>query len=131
MSYNRFREQKAGFSNANAQSSPRPDLSKEEYGRYRKSVYLFQNSNSVYDLSGEFSILPLFRPVTGSLTEARGQKANIHIIREMLQLCEIIDTGGYVHCEETPGLKVMFFGELFDVRSFEIRMKYHPSFIHI
>lgn len=58
----------------------------------------------------------LFRPVAGSLTEARGQKANIHVIREMLQLCEIIDTGGEEYCEDTPGLKVMFFGELFDVR---------------
>lgn len=38
----------------------------------------------------------------------------------MLQLCEIIDTGGYVHCEENPGLKVIFFGELFDVRLMEV-----------
>ncbi|XP_055308911.1 actin-binding Rho-activating protein-like [Sitodiplosis mosellana] len=88
MSHNQwFREQRGAVANVNAQSSPRPDPSREEYGR----------------------------PVAGSLTEARGQKANIHIIREMLQLCEIIDTGGYVHCEETPELKVMFFGELFDI----------------
>lgn len=56
------------------------------------------------------------RPIAGSLTEARGQKANIHVFREMLELCEIINSEGYSHCEETPKLKVILFGELFNVR---------------
>ncbi|XP_031625362.1 actin-binding Rho-activating protein-like [Contarinia nasturtii] len=55
------------------------------------------------------------RPIAGSLTEARAQKANIHIYREMLQLCEIIDKRGYYQSEETPDLKVIPFGELFRI----------------
>lgn len=64
------------------------------------------------------------RPVAGSLTEARGQKANIHVCREMLELCEIISSEGYAHCEETPKLKVILFGELFNVSSIEIWPNY-------
>lgn len=73
-------------------------------------IYLRECDNN------EYSIKYFLRPVAGSLTEARGQKANIHIIREMLQLCEVIDMGGYAYCPENPGLKVMLFGELFNVR---------------
>lgn len=71
----------------NRGTSPRPKFSKEEYGK----------------------------PVAGSLTEARGQKANIHVFREMLELCEIINSEGYSHCKETPKLKVILFGELFNI----------------
>lgn len=55
--------------------------------------------------------------MVGSLTEARGQKANIHVLREMLQLCEVIDSGGFAFDDENPDLKVIPFGELFNVRS--------------
>lgn len=56
------------------------------------------------------------RPIAGSLTEARGQRANIHVFKEMLELCEIINSEGFSHCKETPKLKVILFGELFNVR---------------
>lgn len=56
------------------------------------------------------------RPIAGSLTEARGQKANIHVFREMLELCQIINSEGYSHDKEHPKLKVILFGELFNVR---------------
>lgn len=55
-----------------------------------------------------------FRPLAGSLTEARGQKANIHVLREMLELCQIIDSEGYVVKDE-PTMRVIPFGELFNV----------------
>lgn len=54
--------------------------------------------------------------MVGSLTEARGQKANMHVFRELLELCEIINSEGFSHCKETPKLKVILFGELFNVR---------------
>lgn len=63
----------------------------------------------------EFSFLVFFRPIAGSLTEARGQKANIHVFKEMLELCQVINSEGYIHNKETPKLKVILFGELFNV----------------
>ncbi|XP_031626795.1 actin-binding Rho-activating protein [Contarinia nasturtii] len=76
------------FTNANAErGAPRPKFSKEEYGR----------------------------PVAGSLTEARGQKANIHVCKDMLELCQIINSEGYSHDKEHPKLKVILFGELFNI----------------
>lgn len=65
-------------------------------------------------------MLKYCRPVVGSLTEARGQKANIHVFREMLELCQIICSEGYAHDEEHPKLKVILFGELFNVSSIEM-----------
>lgn len=52
------------------------------------------------------------KPVVGSLTEMRGQKANIHISRELLQLCEIIDSEGEPY-SDNPNLKAICFGDLF------------------
>lgn len=69
----------------------------------------------VVNLQNKYFLKEKFRPVVGSLTEARGQKANIHVLREMLQLCEIIDSGGCAFDDEHPDLKVITFGELFDV----------------
>lgn len=57
----------------------------------------------------------IYRPIAGSLTEARGQKANIHVFKEMLELCQVIKSEGYVHDKEHPKLKVILFGELFNV----------------
>lgn len=55
------------------------------------------------------------RPVEGSLTEARGQKANIHIYKEIMELCYVIDSEGEAHSEKSPQLKVIPFGQLFNV----------------
>lgn len=76
------------FTDASGRKSPRLQLSKSEYGR----------------------------PIAGSLTEQRGQKANIHVFREMCELCEIINGSGAPQDEEDPkGPKWIFFGELFNV----------------
>lgn len=53
--------------------------------------------------------------MAGSLTEARGQRANMHVFKEMLELCEIINSEGYPQTKETPELKFIVFGELFNV----------------
>lgn len=63
-----------------------------------------------------------FRPIAGSLTEARGQKANMHVFKEMLELCEVIWQMGYSHDPETPQLKVILFGELFNVSWIFLRL---------
>lgn len=54
------------------------------------------------------------RPIAGSLTEARGQKANMHVFKEMLELCQIINSEGYVS-KDQPELAFIPFGELFNV----------------
>lgn len=72
---------------ADGRSSPKPKFSKEEYGK----------------------------PIAGSLTEARGQKANMHVFKEMLELCQIINSEGYPQTEEDPTLKFIPFGELFNI----------------
>lgn len=63
----------------------------------------------------KFSDFRFFRPIAGSLTEARGQKANMHVFKEMLELCQIINTEGYVS-KDQPELAFIPFGELFNVR---------------
>lgn len=73
--------------NSNGLKVPKPMLSKDEYGR----------------------------PVHGSLTEARGQRANIHVFKEMYELCQIINSEGYPQSKSKPDLKVISFGELFNV----------------
>lgn len=45
----------------------------------------------------------------------RGQKADIHISKEIVQLCEIIDSEGESISEENPDLKGICFGDLFSV----------------
>lgn len=97
-------------------------------------------ANSVIShVSADWFIYLLFfskpnRPVAGSLTEARGQRANIHVFKEMLELCEIICSEGYSHCKETPKLKVILFGELFNVshiRKHTIELIYLFLFYHV
>ncbi|KAG4077615.1 hypothetical protein HA402_008875, partial [Bradysia odoriphaga] len=75
------------FSQDGRSVSPKPKFSKEEYGK----------------------------PIAGSLTAARGQKANMHVFKEMLELCQIINTEGYPQSEEDPSLKFILFGELFNI----------------
>ncbi|XP_037933376.1 uncharacterized protein LOC119668066 isoform X2 [Teleopsis dalmanni] len=74
------------FSGRNERSSPKPSFSKDEYGK----------------------------PKAGSLTEMRGQKANMHILKEMVELCQIIDSEGYKVTDE-PSMRVIPFGELFNI----------------
>ncbi|XP_055904507.1 uncharacterized protein LOC129940254 isoform X2 [Eupeodes corollae] len=57
------------------------------------------------------------RPLAGSLTEQRGQKANIHVLKEMLELCQIIDSEGY-NVKDEPEMKVIPFGELFNIYTY-------------
>ncbi|CAI4226615.1 unnamed protein product [Auanema sp. JU1783] len=54
------------------------------------------------------------RPPTGSKTEARGVKAGVHICREILFLCEIINE----NAEGEDPNKFIKFGKLFYVYSF-------------
>lgn len=39
----------------------------------------------------------------------------MHVFKEMLELCQIVNTEGYVMVEEEPALKFIPFGELFNV----------------
>ncbi|XP_011176855.2 uncharacterized protein LOC105208611 isoform X1 [Zeugodacus cucurbitae] len=77
------------FSTANGRVSPKPTFSKGEYGK----------------------------PLAGSLTEMRGQKANMHVLREMLELCQIIDSEGY-NVKDEPKMRVIPFGELFNIYNY-------------
>ncbi|XP_061403061.1 uncharacterized protein LOC133338950 [Musca vetustissima] len=77
------------FSQTDGRSSPKPTFSKDEYGK----------------------------PLAGSLTEMRGQKANIHVLKEMLELCQIIDSEGY-NVKDEPQMRVIPFGELFNIYNY-------------
>lgn len=57
------------------------------------------------------------KPIAGSLTEQRGQRANIHVLKEMLELCQIIDSEGY-NVKDEPEMKVIPFGELFNIYTY-------------
>lgn len=56
------------------------------------------------------------KPVSGSLTEMRGFKANIQVYKDMLELCEVISIEGKPYNKE--GFKMIFFGDLFQVNYF-------------
>lgn len=79
------------FSNGKVGSMPRPKFSKEEYGR----------------------------PPKGSQSECRANKATIHVCKEMLELCEVINQNGerLFSEKEKPEdpRKVISFGELFHI----------------
>ncbi|XP_067636923.1 mucin-1 [Eurosta solidaginis] len=77
------------FSSASGRASPKPTFSKDEYGK----------------------------PLAGSITEMRGQKANMHVLREMLELCQIIDSEGY-DVKDDPKMRVIPFGELFNIYNY-------------
>ncbi|KAM7350674.1 uncharacterized protein ACRADG_009192 isoform 2-T2 [Cochliomyia hominivorax] len=77
------------FSNPDGRASPKPTFSKDEYGK----------------------------PLAGSLTEMRGQKANMHVLKEMLELCQIIDSEGY-DVKDEPTMRVIPFGELFNIYNY-------------
>ncbi|XP_016995682.2 uncharacterized protein [Drosophila takahashii] len=77
------------FSQDGRASSPKPTFSKDQYGK----------------------------PLAGSLTEMRGQKANIHVMKEMLELCQIINSEGY-DVKDEPTMRVIPFGELFNIYNY-------------
>lgn len=58
----------------------------------------------------------------------RGQKANIHVLKEMLELCQIIDSEGY-DVKDEPEMRVIPFGELFNVREHFFFSKIAKPFI--
>lgn len=62
----------------------------------------------------------------------RGQKANIHVLKEMLELCQIIDSEGY-SVKDEPSMRVIPFGELFNVSVslFEIERVLKKSFKYL
>ncbi|XP_050100932.1 actin-binding Rho-activating protein isoform X2 [Anopheles aquasalis] len=55
------------------------------------------------------------KPKAGSLTEYRGKKANIQVYQEMLELCQVIDTDGVPVSKKNPDIKMIYFGELFNI----------------
>lgn len=55
------------------------------------------------------------RPIAGSLTEARGQKANMHVFKEMYELVQVIYNDGFPIEDDKPELRGILFGELFNV----------------
>ncbi|XP_051858522.1 angiomotin isoform X2 [Drosophila albomicans] len=77
------------FSHDGRATSPKPTFSKDQYGK----------------------------PLAGSLTEMRGQKANMHVMKEMLELCQIIDSEGY-QVKDEPSMRVIPFGELFNIYNY-------------
>lgn len=52
----------------------------------------------------------------------RGQKANIHVLKEMLELCQIIDSEGY-NVKDEPSMRVIPFGELFNVSATKVTLR--------
>ncbi|CAD7087460.1 unnamed protein product [Hermetia illucens] len=74
------------FSQEDGRKSPRPSIAKDEYGK----------------------------PIAGSLTEMRGHKANMHVWKEIYDLCKIIDDEGTPN-PENPELKAILFGEIFNI----------------
>lgn len=55
------------------------------------------------------------RPEAGSKTDLRGQKAQREILKEVRELCEIIDEVGY---HKKDGTVIITFGQLFDVSAY-------------
>ena len=54
------------------------------------------------------------RPVAGSLTDIRGRKAKAHILKEVVELCEIIYQEG-TPCRDQPEIIAITFGDLFNI----------------
>lgn len=65
---------------------PKPTFSKEEYGR----------------------------PAAGSLSDIRGRKASAHILKEILELCDVIYQNG-TPCRDQPEVLGISFGDLFNI----------------
>ncbi|KAJ8688470.1 hypothetical protein QAD02_024265 [Eretmocerus hayati] len=65
---------------------PKPTFSKEEYGR----------------------------PEAGSKSDIRGRKASAHILKEILELCDVISYNG-TPCGDQPEILGITFGDLFNL----------------
>lgn len=52
--------------------------------------------------------------MAGSLTDIRGKKAAAHILKEVLELCEIIHQEG-TPCRDQPEIIAITFGDLFNI----------------
>lgn len=49
----------------------------------------------------------------------------MHVFKEMLELCQIVNTEGYPQTKEDPTLKFIPFGELFNVSKMQkIKFKF-------
>ncbi|XP_012288520.1 actin-binding Rho-activating protein-like isoform X2 [Orussus abietinus] len=57
------------------------------------------------------------RPAAGSLSDIRGRKASAHILREILELCEIINQNG-TPCRDQPEIIGITFGDLFNIYTY-------------
>ncbi|XP_077260255.1 actin-binding Rho-activating protein isoform X1 [Temnothorax americanus] len=54
------------------------------------------------------------RPEAGSLSDLRGRKANAHVLKEILELCENIAQEGSP-CRDQPDVIAITFGDLFNI----------------
>ena len=54
------------------------------------------------------------RPVAGSLTDIRGRKAAAHILKEVVEICEVIYQEG-TPCRDQPEIIAITFGDLFNI----------------
>ena len=56
----------------------------------------------------------VFRPAAGSLSDIRGRKASAHILKEVLELCDVIYQNG-TPCRDAPDVLGISFGDLFNI----------------
>jgi len=56
----------------------------------------------------------LSRPEAGSLSDLRGRKANAHMLKGILELCEIISQEG-TPCRDQPNIIAITFGDIFNI----------------
>lgn len=54
------------------------------------------------------------RPQAGSLTDIRGRKATAHILKEVMELCDVIHSEG-TPCRDQPEVIAITFGDLFNI----------------
>lgn len=54
------------------------------------------------------------RPAAGSLSDIRGRKAGVHILKEILELCDVINQNGSP-CRDHPEIMAITFGDLFNL----------------
>ncbi|XP_074109513.1 actin-binding Rho-activating protein [Cotesia typhae] len=54
------------------------------------------------------------RPAAGSLSDIRGRKATAHILKEILELCDVIYQNGQP-CKDDPNITGITFGDLFNI----------------
>lgn len=54
------------------------------------------------------------RPAAGSLSDLRARKASAHILKEILEMCEVIYRDG-TPCRDQPEIIGITFGDLFNI----------------